>query len=527
MFTVIGIELGRKFSRVGVFRNNTFEIIFDEKNRSVVPSYVAFTGDGPPLVGYPALDQVAENPANTIYDVRSVHDSETTIQVPDADLLPSLLIGRKFMNPEVLAAIKTFPFKVAQRDDEPEIIIPGEKLDQGFTPSEISAMVLAKLKTMAEAHLNETLASAIITVPDDFDEDQREATRNAAKMAGLDALRIVSESTAAGIGYGFDIPNDPYGSKTDLEHFIVYHLDAKESKLALLSADHGVFEHLAVVKNEGLSGEVFENDFIEDMQLKEDAVDLVKKILQKGELDKSKLDGLVFTGDPSHVASIQSAIERYLSMKARSFQYPSKVPVSTNDAIVRGAALQAFHMEPWRGCVLTMEVTPLDYGIEISQGIFARVLKRNFVIPTRRMRTFVTTLNDQEKVVIPVFEGFRHVASKNRLLGTLELVNLPHRSRGEVEIELSFEMDAYYVLTVVAKVKGSGLEAKLRVPPDFAEYYGDDGIERLMEEAKEYHEEELVYLKGFSHDSVDEKGDDGFQVMLRGGNMDLDLAFGL
>ncbi|KAF8854253.1 HSP70-domain-containing protein [Acephala macrosclerotiorum] len=282
---VIGIELGRTFSRVGVFRDNSFELIHDEQNRSVVPSYVAFTGNGPPLVGYAALDQAAENPANTIYDL-------------------SLLIGRKLMDPEVLAAIKTFPFKVTQHDDIPEITIPGDELDQGFTPSEISAMVIARLKTIAETHLNETVSHAIITVPDDFHEDQREATRDAAKMAGVEAVRIVSESTAAGIGYGFDIPYDPYGSKTDSEYFVVYHLDAKESKLALLSVDRGVFEHLAVVKDGGLGGEVFDNDFIEDMRLKEAAVDLVKELLEKAELDKSKLDGLVFTGNPAHVVSI-------------------------------------------------------------------------------------------------------------------------------------------------------------------------------------------------------------------------------
>ncbi|KAF8854252.1 heat shock protein 70kD, peptide-binding domain-containing protein, partial [Acephala macrosclerotiorum] len=219
-------------------------------------------------------------------------------------------------------------------------------------------------------------------------------------------------------------------------------------------------------------------------------------------------------------------IERYLGLKARNFKYPSKATVSTDEAIMRGAALQASHMEPWRGCDLTMEVTPLDYGIEMSQGVYARVLRRNFVIPTRKTRTFVTTANNQEKVVIPVFEGFRQVAGKNRPLGTLELTNLPPKPSGELEIELSFEMSPYYVLNVAAKAKESGQEVKLRVPPDFVEYYGYDGIEKLVGEAKEHYEEDLVYLERISHDSADEKADDGFRIMLKEGEMDLDSPFG-
>ncbi|CZR68546.1 uncharacterized protein PAC_18445 [Phialocephala subalpina] len=507
---VIGIELGRTFSRVGIFRNNTFELIHDEQNRSVVPSYVAFTNDGPPLVGYAALEQAAKNPENTIYDV-------------------NLLIGRKLMDPKVLTAIKTFPYHVVGNDDRPAISIQGD-IDVNYTHSEISAMVITKLKTMAEAHLNEPVSLAIISVPDDFNDDQRQATRDAARIAGLDAIRLVSESTAAGIGYGLDIPKDPYGSKVDSEYFVIYHLDAKESKLALLSVDCGVFETLALANDESLGGYVFENDWNDDIRLKDAAVDLVRQLLDGAKLATTEVDGLVFTGNPAHVVSIKYAVERYLGeMKARSFEYPSKDPVSSDEAIVRGVARQASIMGPPEdGYVSTMEVTPLDYGIEMSQGVFARVMKRNFVIPTRKARTFVTTVDDQERMVIPILEGFRAIASKNRLLGTLELTNLPKKPRGEVEIEVSFEIDANYVLTVFAKEKEkeSGREAKLRIPPDWAEYYGDDGIEKLMEEAKEHHKEELRFLQGVSYVEPEEKGDDGFLVMPKGGRMDFDVALG-
>ncbi|KAI9735404.1 MAG: ATPase with role in protein import into the ER [Claussenomyces sp. TS43310] len=547
-----GIDLGRTYSRVGIFNKSAkFEIIVDEQERSMVPSYVAFTDQGPPLVGFAAMDQAVSNPKNTIYDVRC-------------------LIGRKFSDPELQDDIRNLPYDVVEKDGMPVIRVQIKGADQYFAPEEISAKVLQNLKNMAETHLNRTVKNAIITVPAHFNDTQRQTTKDAAERAGLSILRFINEATAAGIAYGIDIPRRERGSEECEEClFVIYNLGAKESDLALDLVDRGVFEILALAGDRNLGGDDFENvllnhavaqvnkesniDFTQDViamkglrsevmkaqqelstestatiqiparhsfnrfsmtitktqlqelnrQLSDRVLNLVQQLLDTAKTEKREINGIIFTGNPVHIAKIKPILEAYLDGKKTL----SSDHIRADQAVVYGAALQGLvtSSDDGEGGCYIGELTRLSLGIEASGGNFTKLISRNTVIPTCKTRDLSTATDNQEKVVIKVLEGERVMASKNRLLGILELTGLSLKPRGIPEIEVVFELNPDEILTVVAREKGGGKEATLVITDvDRSKW---EEVETIVMEAESHDEEDALLLREF------EKEEDRFEVI--------------
>ncbi|KAE8440713.1 hypothetical protein EG329_006782 [Mollisiaceae sp. DMI_Dod_QoI] len=452
------------------------------------------------------MEQALDNSASTIYDV-------------------NLLIGRNFSDPELQNTIKTLPYEIVEKDDRPFIKGRLNGTNHYFDPAEISTMIVRKLKDIAEAYLGQNVSYAVITVPTDFNDLQRQATKDAGTMAGIEVLRFFNESTAVVAGYGLDTPSWGFPDKDVPDYFVIYHLDAKESKLALISVWDGVIENLVLTNDTKVKGEDFQEHGFRNMELSEKAINLVERLLKEASFEKTQVDDLVFVGDPHHIAYIQPSIESYLGKKARSIETPSLVHVRPDEAIIRGIVRQARWMEGGddAGCS-SIDVVPLDLGIEMSGGVYARVLRRWEVIPMRRTRTFVTTRDNQEKVLIKVFEGLRKTASKNRLLGTLELMHLPLKPRGELEIEVIFEMDWAYTLTVIAREKESGKEASFIISP-YVKWYLNENIYKAIMEGEDEIKEDVLSLRDVSFPVLGEKERDEFQVMPKEGGLDNNLDF--
>ncbi|RDL35319.1 Uncharacterized protein BP5553_07250 [Venustampulla echinocandica] len=478
---VIGIDFGRACSRVGVFRNNVFEIISDEQGRSAIPNYVAFLDRGPPLVGFEAKEQALSNPKNTIYDFRR-------------------LIGRSFSDPELQEAIKELPYDVVDASGEPLIKI-GTKHDYtGYTPEDISELVLRKLKSMAEIHLNTTVGHAVITVPSYFDGKQRQATQDAAAAAELSVLRVINEASAIGLAHRLDIkPCDEAAGRFDCT-YILYDIREKESELTLLSIDRGVFEIVGTVGDGHLGWEDFEvPSETAHVQLKapsnqqsERILALVKRLLLDARLEKKDVDGIIVTGDPLQISKIQAVLEAY---------FPDKIALTPSgfghdQAIVCGAATQGqLFSEVYQDSTPQWtDVNPLSLGIETSTGAFLRVINRNSVIPTRKARVVSTSADTQGKVTIRILEGEREVASKNKLIGTLELTGISTEPKGVPEIEISFELDADEILTATAKLKWEESEVAKLVVAVRRRRYTEQEIDDIVREGEKFHEEDLELI---------------------------------